>query len=205
MKRFFSSLLCGAALLSAGASMAQAVVGQAAPTFSATDTSGKTVALADFKGKYVVLEWTNPGCPFVQKHYNSGNMPATQKEATAKGAVWLAVNTTAKEAGDYMAPAELQAWAKSKNAAPTAMLMDADAKVGRAYGARTTPHMYVIDPQGKLIYAGAIDSKPSADPADIKAATNYVTQALGEAMAGKPVSRSTTQAYGCSVKYTNAG
>jgi peroxiredoxin len=205
MKRFLSSLLCGAALLSAGASMAQAVVGQTAPAFSATDTSGKTVALADFKGKYVVLEWTNPGCPFVQKHYNSGNMPATQKEATAKGAVWLAVNTTAKEAGDYMAPAELQAWVKSKNAAPTAMLMDADAKVGRAYGARTTPHMYVIDPQGKLIYAGAIDSKPSADPADIKTATNYVTQALGEAMAGKPVSRATTQAYGCSVKYTNAG
>jgi peroxiredoxin len=205
MKRFLSSLLCGAALLSAGASMAQAVVGQTAPAFSATDTSGKTVALADFKGKYVVLEWTNPGCPFVQKHYNSGNMPATQKEATAKGAVWLAVNTTAKEAGDYMAPAELHAWVKSKNAAPTAMLMDADAKVGRAYGARTTPHMYVIDPQGKLIYAGAIDSKPSADPADIKTATNYVTQALGEAMAGKPVSRATTQAYGCSVKYTNAG
>jgi peroxiredoxin len=205
MKRLLSSLLCGAALLSAGASMAQAVVGQTAPAFSATDTSGKTVALADFKGKYVVLEWTNPGCPFVQKHYNSGNMPATQKEATAKGAVWLAVNTTAKEAGDYMAPAELQAWVKSKNAAPTAMLMDADAKVGRAYGARTTPHMYVIDPQGKLIYAGAIDSKPSADPADIKTATNYVTQALGEAMAGKPVSRATTQAYGCSVKYTNAG
>jgi peroxiredoxin len=205
MKRFLLSLLCGAALLSAGASMAQAVVGQAAPAFSATDTSGKTVALADFKGKYVVLEWTNPGCPFVQKHYNSGNMPATQKEATAKGAVWLAVNTTAKEAGDYMAPAELQAWVKSKNAAPTAMLMDADAKVGRAYGARTTPHMYVIDPQGKLIYAGAIDSKPSADTADIKTATNYVTQALGEAMAGKPVSRATTQAYGCSVKYSNAG
>jgi peroxiredoxin len=205
MKRFLLSLLCGAALLSTGASMAQAVVGQAAPAFSATDTSGKTVALADFKGKYVVLEWTNPGCPFVQKHYNSGNMPATQKEATAKGAVWLAVNTTAKDAGDYMAPAELQAWVKSKNAAPTAMLMDADAKVGRAYGARTTPHMYVIDPQGKLIYAGAIDSKPSADPADIKTATNYVTQALGEAMAGKPVSRATTQAYGCSVKYSNAG
>jgi peroxiredoxin len=205
MKRFLLNLLCGAALLSAGASMAQAVVGQAAPAFSATDTAGKTVALADFKGKYVVLEWTNPGCPFVQKHYNSGNMPATQKEAMAKGAVWLAVNTTAKDASDYMAPAELQAWVKSKHAAPTAMLMDADAKVGRAYGARTTPHMYVIDPQGKLIYAGAIDSKPSTDPADIKTATNYVTQALGEAMAGKPVSRATTQAYGCSVKYSNAG
>ena len=205
MNRFVSAMVCGAALLSADASMAQAMVGQAAPAFTATDTSGKTVTLADFKGKYVVLEWTNPGCPFVQKHYNSGNMPTTQKEATAKGAVWLAVNTTAKDASDYMAPAELQAWVKSKNAVPTATLMDADAKLGRAYGARTTPHMYVIDPQGTLIYAGAIDSKPTANPADIKTATNYVTQALGEAMAGKPVSRATTQAYGCSVKYTSAG
>jgi hypothetical protein len=141
----------------------------------------------------------------VQKHYNSGNMPTTQKEAMAKGAVWLAVNTTAKDAGDYMAPAVLQAWVKSKNAVPTATLMDTDAKLGRAYGARTTPHMYVIDPQGTLIYAGAIDSKPTANPADIKTATNYVTQALGEAMAGKPVSRATTQAYGCSVKYSSAG
>lgn len=205
MNRFVLTLVCGAALLSAGASMAQATVGQAAPAFSATDTSGKAVALADFKGKYVVLEWTNPGCPFVQKHYNSGNMPATQKEATAKGAVWLAVNTTAKEATDYLGPAELQTWVKSKHAVPTATLMDADGRLGRAYGARTTPHMYVIDPQGKLIYAGAIDSKPTTNPADIQTATNYVTQALGEAMAGKPVSRGTTQAYGCSVKYSNAG
>ena len=200
-----STLVFGAALCSAGASLAQAAVGQAAPAFSATDTAGKSVSLADFKGKYVVLEWTNPGCPFVQKHYDSGNMQSTQKDAISKGAVWLSVNTTAKDASDYMAPAALQGWMKSKNGAPTATLMDADGKVGRAYAARTTPHMYIVDPQGRLIYAGAIDSKPTANPADIKTATNYVTAALGEALAGKPVSRATTQAYGCSVKYSNAG
>ena len=200
-----STLVFCAALGSGTLSHAQATVGQAAPAFSATDTSGKSVSLADFKGKYVVLEWTNPGCPFVQKHYDSGNMQSTQKEATAKGAVWLSVNTTAKDASDYIAPAALQGWMTSKKGAPTATLMDADGKVGRAYAARTTPHMYIIDPQGKLIYAGAIDSKPTANPADIKTATNYVTTALGEAQAGQPVSRATTQAYGCSVKYSNAG
>ena len=206
MNRLAASLfVSAAALIGTGVGAAPASVGQPAPAFSAVDTAGKTVALSDFKGRYVVLEWTNPGCPFVQKHYDSGNLPATQKDAAAKGVVWLAVNTTAKDAGDYMAPAALQGWMTSKNAVPTATLMDADAKVGRAYRARTTPHMYIVDPQGTLIYAGAIDSKASANPADIKTATNYVTQALGEAMAGKPVSRATTQAYGCSVKYTNAG
>jgi peroxiredoxin len=205
MNRFISSLAFGATILGTGLAMAQATVGQPAPAFSATDTAGKPVTLADFKGKYVVLEWTNPGCPFVQKHYDSGNMPATQKEAVAKGAVWLSINTTAKDAGDYMAPAALQGWMKSKSGVPTATLMDSDAKVGRAYGARTTPHMYIVDPQGKLVYAGAIDSKPTANPADIKTATNYVTLALGEAMAGKAISRATTQAYGCSVKYSSAG
>jgi AhpC/TSA family len=205
MKRFISTLAFSAALLGTGSCLALATVGQPAPAFSATDTAGKPVTLADFKGKYVVLEWTNPGCPFVQKHYDSGNMQATQKEAVAKGAVWLSINTTAKDAGDYMPPAELQGWMKSKSGAPTATLMDSDSKVGRAYGARTTPHMYIVDPQGKLVYAGAIDSKPTANPADIKTATNYVTQALGEAMAGKAISRATTQAYGCSVKYSSAG
>ncbi len=200
-----STLVFGAAFVSAGLTHAQATVGQAAPAFSATDTAGKTVSLADFKGKYVVLEWTNPGCPFVQKHYDSGNMQSTQKEATAKGAVWLSVNTTAKDASDYRAPAAMQGWMTSKQGAPTATLMDADGKVGRAYAARTTPHMYIVDPQGKLIYAGAIDSKPTSNPADIKTATNHVTTALGEALAGKPVSRATTQAYGCSIKYQSAG
>lgn len=150
----------------------------------------------------MVLEWVNPGCPYVQKHYNAANMQATQKEATGEGVVWLAVNSTAANASDYKAPAELATWMKQHDAAATATLMDADGKVGRAYGARTTPHMYVIDPAGKLIYAGAIDSKATARADDIKVATNYVRQALGEALGGKPVSVSVTQAYGCSVKYS---
>lgn len=195
----------GAGLLATDTASAQAVVGQPAPAFSTTDTSGKPVALADYKGKHVVLEWVNPHCPFVKKHYNSGNMPATQKSATEKGVVWLAVASTAKDSDEYMQPAELKTWLAGQNASPTTALMDPDGKVGRAYGARTTPHMYLIDPQGKLIYAGAIDSKPSTNPADIKTATNYVNQAVGEALAGKPISQPTTRAYGCSVKYASAG
>lgn len=197
-----AAVLCLGTLSTTGA-VAQAVVNQPAPAFSVQDTSGKTVNLADFKGKHVVLEWVNPGCPFVQKHYNSGNMPATQKDASAKGVVWLSVSSTAQSAGDYKSPADLGAWQKSVSAVTTATLMDTDGKVGKAYGARTTPHMYVIDPQGKLIYAGAIDSKPTANPADIKVATNYVGQALNEALAGKPVSQASTTPYGCSVKYAS--
>jgi hypothetical protein len=177
--------------LAAGGAMAQAVVNQPAPAFSVQDASGKTVSLADFKGKHVVLEWVNPGCPFVQKHYNSGNMPVTQKDAVSKGVVWLSVSSTAKDTSDYKSPAELGAWQKSVSAVPTATLMDTDGKVGKAYGARTTPHMYIVDPQ------------PSANPADIKVATNYVGQALNEALAGKPVSQASTAPYGCSVKYAS--
>ena len=198
----FARLATLAAALSASASVfAAAVVGQPAPAFSAVDTAGKTVSLADFRGRTVVLEWVNPGCPYVRKHYDSANMPATQKDAVAKGAVWLSINSTHAGASDYMAPAALAGWMKDKGASPTATLMDADGRVGRAYGARTTPHMYVIDPKGTLAYVGAIDSKPTANPADIKTATNYVSQALAEVLAGKPVSQPVTQAYGCSVKY----
>jgi peroxiredoxin len=186
-----------------GPAFAAATVGQPAPAFSVVDTQGKTVSLADFKGRHVVLEWVNPGCPFVQKHYTSGNMQGTQKEATAKGVVWLAVNSTATDASDYKAPADMAAWMREQKAAATATLMDADGKLGRAYGARTTPHMYLIDPAGKLVYAGAIDSKPTGRVADIAGATNYVKQAVGEALAGKPVSTAQTTAYGCSIKYSN--
>jgi peroxiredoxin len=201
------SRTCSAAALAAGLTLssslfAAASVGQPAPAFTATDTAGKAVSLADLKGKYVVLEWVNPGCPFVQKHYNSANMQATQKDATAKGVVWLAVNSTAADASDYKKPADLAAWMKQQQAAASATLMDADGKLGTAYGARTTPHMYVIDPKGTLIYAGAIDSKATANPADIRTATNYVSQALGESLAGMPVSKPVTQSYGCSVKYS---
>ncbi len=202
MKRSTMVLALGLAAVSAGV-QANAVVGQTAPAFSVTDSRGKTVSLADFKGKHVVLEWVNPGCPFVQKHYNSGNLPGTQQRATAQGVVWLAVSSTARSASDYKPPAELEAWLKSKQAAPSATLMDDEGKLGRAYGARTTPHLYLIDPAGKLIYAGAIDSKPTANPADIATAVNYVNQALGEALAGKPVSQATTTAYGCTIKYAS--
>jgi peroxiredoxin len=193
-----------AGLVAATGALAQAVVGQPAPAFSVVDANGKTVSLADHKGKHVVLEWVNPGCPYVQKHYNSANMPATQKNAMGKGVTWLAVSSTSRDAGDYKSPSELAAWIKGNGGAPTATLMDTHGKVGRAYGARTTPHMYLIDPQGKLVYAGAIDSKPTTNAADIASATNYVNQAIGESLAGKAVSQPTTRAYGCSIKYADA-
>lgn len=204
MQRLLVAPLVAAALgLDCASALAAATVGQPAPTFTAVDTSGKTVSLADFKGKHVVLEWVNPGCPFVVKHYGAGNMQGTQQEATSKGVVWLAVSSTAPTAGDYRKPADLAAWMQGHKAAATATLMDDDGKVGRAYGARTTPHMYIVDPAGTLVYAGAIDSKPTANPADIATATNHVKQALGETLAGKPVSQASTRPYGCSVKYAS--
>jgi cytochrome oxidase Cu insertion factor (SCO1/SenC/PrrC family) len=183
-----------------GMAAAQVTVGQAAPAFSSVDTAGKTVSLDSYKGKYVVLEWVNPDCPFVKKHYNSGNIPATQKYAASKDVVWLSVSTSAKGAKDPAIAATLNGWAKETKAAAAAIVLD-DGKIGQAYGARTTPHIYLIDPAGKVVYAGAIDSKASANPADIAGATNYVTQAIDEVKAGKPVSKAVTQPYGCSVKY----
>jgi peroxiredoxin len=176
-------------------------VGQSAPDFTLRDTSGKAVKLRDFRGKHVVLEWTNPGCPYVRKHYDSGNMPATQKGAVDKGVVWLAINSTAKSSDEYLEPAKLMAWQNERKARPTATLMDEEGVAGKAYGARTTPHMYIVDPQGRLIYAGGIDSIPSSNPADIKEAVNYVRQGLDEALAGKPLTAAVTRPYGCSVKY----
>ncbi len=196
-----AAVALGASFLMGTAAHAAPAVGQKAPDFVAVDTSGKQHRLSDFAGKFVVLEWTNPGCPFVRKHYGSGNMPATQKAATARGAVWLAVNSTERAASDYLKPAALDGWMKEQGAAPTATLMDEDGVIGQAYGARTTPHMFIIDPKGVLVYAGGIDSIPSARPDDIKTATNYVSQALGEAYCGKPISAASTKAYGCSVKY----
>lgn len=201
MKR--SASLAAAAALVLGAALAYGAVsvGSPAPDFKVKDTNGKEQSLSAYKGKFVVLEWTNPGCPFVQKHYDTGNMPATQKAAESRGAVWLTVSSTAKDAGDYRSPDAFNAWLKEKGASPTALLMDDDGKVGKTYGARTTPHMFIIDPEGKLVYAGAIDSKPTARKDDVKTATNYVTAALEEAMAGKPVTKASSEPYGCSVKY----
>lgn len=196
-----AAVALGASFLVGTAAHAAPAVGQKAPEFVAVDTSGKQHRLSDFAGKFVVLEWTNPGCPFVRKHYGSGNMPATQKAATAKGAVWLAVNSTERAASDYLKPAALDGWMKEQGAAPTAMLMDEDGAIGQAYGARTTPHIFIIDPKGTLVYAGGIDSIASARPDDIPRATNYVNQALGEVYGGKAISTAVTKAYGCSVKY----
>jgi len=196
-------LITTAAVL--GAAHAAPSVGQMAPDFSLRDATGKTVKLSDYRGKFVVLEWTNPGCPYVRKHYNSGNMPATQADAVAKGAVWLSVNSTEKDSGDYLAPEKLVAWKQERKARPTAVLMDEEGVAGRAYGARTTPHMYIVNPQGQLIYAGGIDSIPSSNADDIPRAVNYVRQGLAEAMAGKPLSAATTRPYGCSIKYKSQG
>lgn len=189
-----------AASLNTGTALA-ANPGQAAPDFTLTGTDGKPAQLSGYKGKWVVLEWVNPGCPYVQKHYDSNNMQALQKEFGGKNVVWLAVNSTKPAHYDYMKPAALQGWMKEKDAAPRATLMDEDGKAGRAYDARTTPHMYIVNPEGKFVYAGAIDDKRSANPADVKTSKNYVRVALNEALAGKAVSTASTTPYGCTVKY----
>jgi peroxiredoxin len=175
-------------------------VGQPAPLFALRNTQGQTVRLEDFKGKPVVLEWTNPGCPFVRKHYQ-GNMQALQKAYTARGVAWLTVNSTETASADYLAPAALAQWMSDQHASPTAVLMDEDGRVGKTYGARVTPHMYLINAEGVLVYAGAIDSIASARVADIERATNYVRQGLDELLAGRPLSVSVNQAYGCTIKY----
>lgn len=188
-------------VIASGGAQAVVTVGQPAPDFSVKDTAGKAHKLSDYKGKHVVLEWTNPGCPFVQKHYRSQNMQTLQKDWTGKGVVWLAINSTNSGHSDYQAPNEAAQYMKQVGAAATALLMDSDGKVGTLYDARNTPQMFVIDPAGKLIYAGAIDDKRSANVADVKTAKNFVSAALTEALDGKPVTVANTQAYGCSVKY----
>ncbi len=203
-RQFATSSIAAATLLaitSQSWAQATATVGQLAPNFSAKDVNGKAVSLADFKGKTVVLEWVNPGCPYVRKHYEGGNMQGTQQDALAKNVVWLAVNSTGNDHPDYLAPAKLAAWMKQQKAPATHTLMDEDGKIGKAYGARTTPHMYIVDGKGMLVYAGGIDSIPTASASDIPKATNYVKVSLTEMAGGKPVSNNVTRAYGCSVKY----
>lgn len=196
-------LLCAAALLAAPrGAVADAIVGQPAPAFTLTGTDGKPHSLSEYAGKLVVLEWFNHDCPFVRKHYGSGNMQKLQKKWTGQGVVWLSINSSAPGKQGNYPPEEANELTKEKGAAPTAVLLDPDGTVGRAYGAKTTPHMYVIDPAGRLVYAGAIDSVPSASADDIRGATNYVRQALAQAMAGQPVSTPTSVAYGCSIKYS---
>ena len=175
------------------------------PAFELVDAKGRVVKLSDFKGRHVVLEWTNPGCPFVLKHYGAQNMQGLQKEAKAKDVVWLSISSTAPGHADYLAPGALAAQYQVWGASPTALLLDDSGKVGRTYGARTTPHMYVIDPKGVVVYAGGIDDKRSASTEDLKTAKNYVRAALGESLAGKAVSTPSAAPYGCSIKYASAG
>ena len=176
-------------------------VGVPAPDFSLSDSGGNKHSLADFKGKYVVLEWFNPGCPFVQKHYKSENMQGLQKQFTSKDVVWLTIDSSAPGKEGYLTAEEANKQIADWKIKSTALLLDPDGKVGHEYAATNTPHMYVVDPSGKLIYSGAIDSKPTANPDDIASSMNYVKVALEEAMAGKPVTTSTSRAYGCSIKY----
>ena len=175
--------------------------GSQAPDFKGTDSNGVTHSLSQYRGKYVVLEWANKGCPYDQKHYLSGNMEALQKEWTGKGVVWFSVLSSAPGEQGNVTPEEENQYLKKMKAVPTAALLDPDGTIGRLYQAKTTPHMFVIDPNGKLIYQGAIDDKATTDQADIKTAHNYLNEALNAAMAGKPVPVATTRPYGCSVKY----
>jgi peroxiredoxin len=178
-----------------------ATVGQQAPTFTGTDSQGQKISLDQYRGKYVVLEWTNRECPYTKKQYDSGNMQALQKEWTAKGVVWLTILSSAKDEQGYLNAAQENAQMARVHAHPTAAVLDPSGTIGREYGAKTTPHMFIIDPQGKLIYDGAIDNKPTTDVADVKGSKNYVSDALTEAMAGQPVQVASTRPYGCSVKY----
>lgn len=191
--------LAGACAFAIG--VARASPGAAAPDFTVADASGKPVKLSDYRGRFVVLEWTNPECPFVRKHYGSRNMQDLQKEWGAKDVVWLSVNSTRDDHFEYKTGPEMAAWMKAQGGSPQAVLIDGKSVAGRAYAAKTTPHMFVIDPAGRIVYEGAIDDRRSANPADAKAANNYVRAALTEAQAGKPVTVASTTPYGCSVKY----
>lgn len=200
MKKPLQTLIA-AWLLASAVAFANAVPGSPAADFSLKDVTGKTVKLSDLRGKYVVLEWFNQGCPFVQKHYESGNMQRLQRKYTDKGVVWLAINSTNPKSSDYRDPKAAQGVMKDWNMAPSAYLFDEDGAVGRTWGAKATPHMFVVAPDGKVIYAGAIDDKATWRKEDVATARNYVATALDEAMAGQPVTSASTAAYGCSVKY----
>jgi len=186
------------------AAFAAPEVGKPAPDFSATDSKGRTVKLSDYRGKTVVLEWTNDGCPYVQKHYSTNNIQSLQKDAAAKGIVWLSVISSAPGEQGAVSGAEADRLSETRGAAPAAVLLDAEGKVGRLYDARTTPHMFIVNGDGTLVYMGGIDDKPTAIPSDVKAAKNYVRAALDDLAAGKPVATPVTRPYGCSVKYKHS-
>jgi peroxiredoxin len=202
MTRFLVALTVASAI--AAPAMAAPVLGQPAPAFQAVDASGKTRSLSEFKGKTVVLEWTNNGCPYVQKHYNSGNMQSLQNQATKDGVVWLTLISSAPGMQGYLTGTQARQWKAEEKAASTDVLLDPKGTVGRAYEAKTTPHMYIVDKAGKLVYMGGIDDKASSDPDSLKGAKNYVTAALSDVKAGRAVAQPATKPYGCSVKYGSA-
>jgi len=201
MNKLVATLLAVSIAALVSAAHAAVAPGQAAPEFSLVDINGKVQKLADYRGKYVVLEWFNSECPFVQKHYESGNMQALQARYTQKGVVWLGINSTSPRHSNFRDPVRSQAILKGWKSAPTAFVLDPDGKVGKQYGARTTPHMYVIDPKGMLVYVGGIDDKPSTSQRDVATAKNLVAAALDESLSGKPVGTPSAMPYGCSVKY----
>ena len=203
---FDRRLLLGLAAAAAIAAPAAAapVLNQPAPAFTVADADGKSRSLAEFRGKTVVLEWTNNGCPYVQKHYNSGHMQGLQREATAEGVVWLTIISSAPGFQGYLTPPQAKAWKAKAGAHSSDVLLDPKGTVGRAYAARTTPHMFVIDRTGKLVYMGGIDDQATTDPDSLKTAKNYVTAALADVQAGRPVATAVTRPYGCSVKYSSA-
>ena len=200
LKRFFQIPLIITALYACGSS-ATLRVGEPAPGFEGLDTRGNVQRLADYRGKTVVLEWTNHDCPYVRKHYGAGNMQEQQREAAAQGVVWLSIISSAPGKQGHVSPEESEELARTRNATPRAVILDSEGKIGRAYNAKTTPHMFIIDETGVLVYMGGIDSISTANPDDIPQATQYVRVALQELAAGKPVSTPVTKPYGCSVKY----
>jgi peroxiredoxin len=192
----------GALLSARPAWAAVAKVGEAAPGFTVNATNGSPVSLASYKGKLVVLEWTNHDCPYVRKHYDTGNMQSLQREAAGQGAVWLTVISSSEGTQGYVTPTQADELTTSRKAAPTAVLLDTKGVAGKLYGATNTPHMYVVDKAGMLVYAGAIDDRPTSRRADVQGANNYVRAALDAVAAGQPVKTPVTRAYGCTVKYS---
>jgi peroxiredoxin len=199
--RTFLAAAFAASLFAMPDAQADADIGKPAPDFTAKDTNGKEISLSQFKGKYVVLEWTNHGCPFVRKHYGSGNMQALQKKYTAKGVEWISIISSAEGKQGYVNDQEANELTQERHASPSAVIRDPKGEIGRLYGAKTTPHMFVIDKDGTLVYKGAIDSIPSPDKEDIAKARNYVDLAFADLEAGRKVATPVTQSYGCAVKY----
>lgn len=202
-KRWLVGMMAGflVSLFASGQVLAAPQVGKAAPDFTAMASDGKTYTLSQLRGQRVILEWTNHDCPYVRKHYGSGNMQALQKEAAAQDYLWLTIISSAPGKQGHVDAAGANALTKDREAAPAAVLFDESGEIGKAYGARTTPHMYIIDEDGTLLYAGGIDDKPTSNAADIATSTNYVRQAMAELAADEAISVTASRPYGCSVKY----